>query len=103
MRRARMSKAVLYVVATPIGNLDDWSLRAQATLKAVHRIAAEDTRHSARLMQHFGIETRLLALHDHNEQSRVESLLAELDEGRDIALISDAGTPLISDPGYRLV
>jgi 16S rRNA (cytidine1402-2'-O)-methyltransferase len=98
-----MSKGVLYVVATPIGNLDDWSLRAQATLRAVHLIAAEDTRHSARLMQHFNIGTRLLALHDHNEQSRVESVLADLDAGHDVALISDAGTPLISDPGYRLV
>lgn len=94
---------VLYVVATPIGNLEDWSLRAVATLKAVSVIAAEDTRHSLRLMQHFDIGTKLIALHDHNEGAKVESLLADLREGRDIALISDAGTPLISDPGYRLV
>jgi 16S rRNA (cytidine1402-2'-O)-methyltransferase len=94
---------VLYVVATPIGNLDDWSPRAVATLKAASVIAAEDTRHSSRLMQHFGIETPLTALHDHNEGARVEGLLARLQAGEDIALISDAGTPLISDPGYRLV
>lgn len=94
---------VLYVVATPIGNLEDWSPRAVATLKAVSVIAAEDTRHSGRLMQHFDIGTRLMALHDHNEGAKVASLLADLREGRDIALISDAGTPLISDPGYRLV
>src|SRR6218665_2244976 len=94
---------VLYVVATPIGNLEDWSPRAIATLKAVSVIAAEDTRHSGRLMQHFDIGTRLIAVHDHNEGFKVESLLADLQAGRDIALISDAGTPLISDPGYRLV
>ncbi|MGH8492399.1 MAG: 16S rRNA (cytidine(1402)-2'-O)-methyltransferase [Moraxellaceae bacterium] len=94
---------VLYVVATPIGNLEDWSPRAVATLKAVSVIAAEDTRHSGRLMQYFDIGTRLMALHDHNEGAKVESLLMDLREGRDIALISDAGTPLISDPGYRLV
>ncbi len=94
---------VLYVVATPIGNLEDWSMRAVATLKAVTVIAAEDTRHSGRLLQHFDITTRAIALHDHNESSRVEALLAQLQEGADVALISDAGTPLISDPGYRLV
>lgn len=94
---------VLYVVATPIGNLEDWSPRAVATLKAVSSIAAEDTRHSARLMQQFGITTPLLALHDHNESSRVAHVLARIDAGEDMALISDAGTPLISDPGYRVV
>jgi len=98
-----MTKAVLYVVATPIGNLDDWSMRAQATLRRVALIAAEDTRHSLRLLQHFAIDTRLVPLHEHNEQGRVDALLAELEAGHDIALISDAGTPLISDPGYRLV
>lgn len=98
-----MTKAVLYVVATPIGNLEDWTPRAQAVLRSAHLIAAEDTRHSIRLMQHFGIETRLVALHEHNEQGRLEGLLADLEAGKDIALISDAGTPLISDPGYRLV
>jgi 16S rRNA (cytidine1402-2'-O)-methyltransferase len=94
---------VLYVVATPIGNLEDWSPRAVATLRAVSVIAAEDTRHSSRLMQHFNIATPLLAVHDHNEGSRAASLVVRLQAGDDIALISDAGTPLISDPGYRLV
>lgn len=94
---------VLYVVATPIGNLDDLSARAAATLKRVALIAAEDTRHSSRLLQHFGISTPSLALHDHNEQDQIERLLARLAAGDDIALISDAGTPLVSDPGYRLV
>lgn len=94
---------VLYVVATPIGNLDDWSPRAVATLKAVAVVAAEDTRHSGRLLQHFGIGTPLVAVHDHNEGARVEGLVARLAAGEDIALISDAGTPLVSDPGYRLV
>lgn len=94
---------VLYVVATPIGNLQDWSPRAVATLKAASVVAAEDTRHSGRLLQHYDITTRLLALHDHNESARTETLVAQLQAGEDIALISDAGTPLISDPGYRLV
>lgn len=98
-----MSGGVLYVVATPIGNLADWSPRAVDTLKAVALVAAEDTRHSMRLLQHFDIGTRLVAVHDYNEAGQVESLLARLAAGDDIALISDAGTPLISDPGYRLV
>lgn len=96
-------KGVLYVVATPIGNLEDWSPRAIATLKLVAVVAAEDTRHSGRLLQHFNIPTRLVAVHDHNEAGRVQGLLEQLERGEDIALISDAGTPLISDPGYRLV
>jgi 16S rRNA (cytidine1402-2'-O)-methyltransferase len=94
---------VLYIVATPIGNLDDISLRAIATLKAVELIAAEDTRHSKRLLNHLGIETRLISCHQHNEVARTEEILEKLVAGNDIALISDAGTPLISDPGYRLV
>lgn len=94
---------ILYVVATPIGNLDDISTRATKVLSHVHRIAAEDTRHSSRLLQHLGINTPLVALHDHNEAGRVQQLIAQLVAGEDIALISDAGTPLISDPGYRLV
>lgn len=94
---------VLYVVATPIGNLDDWSPRAVATLKAVRLVAAEDTRHSGRLLQHFDIATPLVAVHDHNEGARSEGMVARLAAGEDIALISDAGTPLVSDPGYRLV
>ena len=96
-------KGVLYVVATPIGNLDDWSPRAVATLKSVNLVAAEDTRHSGRLLQHFNISTRLFALHDHNESARVDGLVAQMQAGESLALISDAGTPLISDPGYRLV
>ncbi len=94
---------ILYVVATPIGNLDDISARAIHVLGHVVRIAAEDTRHSARLLQHLGINTSLVAVHDHNEAGRVQSLINQLLAGDDIALISDAGTPLISDPGYRLV
>ena len=94
---------VLYVVATPIGNLDDWSPRAIATLKHVSVVAAEDTRHSGRLLQHFGIDTPLMAVHDHNEGSRSAGLVARMQAGEDLALISDAGTPLVSDPGYRLV
>jgi 16S rRNA (cytidine1402-2'-O)-methyltransferase len=94
---------VLYIVATPIGNLDDISLRAIATLKAVELIAAEDTRHSKRLLNHLGIETRMISCHEHNEAARSEEIIRKLEAGGDIALISDAGTPLISDPGYRLV
>jgi len=94
---------VLYVVATPIGNLEDWSPRAVATLRAVRVIAAEDTRHSGRLLQHFDIATPMLALHDHNEGARALALVERLQAGEDVGLISDAGTPLISDPGYRLV
>ncbi len=94
---------ILYVVATPIGNLDDISRRATQVLAQVARIAAEDTRHSARLLQHLGINTPLVAVHDHNEAGRVQSLIAQLVAGDSLALISDAGTPLISDPGFRLV
>lgn len=91
------------MVATPIGNLDDLSPRATRTLAGVDVVAAEDTRHSGRLLSHLGIHKRLIALHDHNEKDRAASLLVELEAGRDVALISDAGTPLISDPGYVLV
>ncbi|TYC59541.1 16S rRNA (cytidine(1402)-2'-O)-methyltransferase [Marinobacter sp. BW6] len=93
----------LYVVATPIGNLDDLSPRAARTLASVDVVAAEDTRHSGRLLNHLGIQKRMIALHDHNEKDRAAGILAELNAGRDVALISDAGTPLISDPGYVLV
>ncbi len=93
----------LYVVATPIGNLGDLSPRAQATLQQVDLIAAEDTRHSASLLHHFGITTSLISLHEHNERQQAKLLVARCREGLSIALISDAGTPLISDPGYRVV
>lgn len=95
--------ACLYIVATPIGNLSDISQRAIDTLKQVTLIAAEDTRHSGHLLQHYSITTPTLSLHEHNEQQRSELLLAKLQQGESVALISDAGTPLISDPGYRLV
>ena len=94
---------VLYVVATPIGNLDDLSPRALLTLNEVSLIAAEDTRHSSKLLRHFGILTPLTAFHEHNEREKTAELVAFLGNGKSIALISDAGTPLVSDPGYRLV
>jgi 16S rRNA (cytidine1402-2'-O)-methyltransferase len=93
----------LWVVATPIGNRDDLTPRAIQTLRAVAVIAAEDTRHSRPLMAHFNIDTPLFALHDHNERAAVDAVVRRLCSGDDIALISDAGTPLISDPGFRLV
>ena len=94
---------VLYVVATPIGNLDDLSPRARQVLAEVDVVAAEDTRHSGNLLNHFGIRTPLLSLHDHNEAERAEQLIPRLQAGDSVALISDAGTPLISDPGFELV
>ena len=97
------SPGTLYIVATPIGNLDDISLRALQVLAKVDRIAAEDTRHSQRLLGHHGIRTPLMSLHEHNERQKVQGLLAELEQGLSLALISDAGTPLISDPGFPLV
>lgn len=93
----------LYVVATPIGNLADMVPRALDILKTVALVAAEDTRHSGRLLRHFGIDTPLVSYHDRGGADQGEAVLAALAEGRDVALISDAGTPLISDPGYRLV
>lgn len=94
---------VLYVVATPIGNLDDISARALRVLREVKLIAAEDTRHSQRLLQHFGIETPLAPCHEHNEREQGGRFITRLLDGDDVALISDAGTPLISDPGFHLV
>jgi 16S rRNA (cytidine1402-2'-O)-methyltransferase len=96
-------QAILYIVATPIGNLDDISVRACHILKSVDIIAAEDTRHSSRLLSHYGIGTSCLSLHEHNEAGRTSQLLDRMGSGHSVALISDAGTPLISDPGYRLV
>jgi len=94
--------ACLYIVATPIGNLSDMSQRAIEVLKSVDMIAAEDTRHSGFLLQHYAIKTPSVSLHDHNEQQKSATLLVRLQQGESIALISDAGTPLISDPGYKL-
>ncbi len=95
--------ATLYIVATPIGNLEDITLRALRILKEVDLIAAEDTRHSRKLLRHYGIPTPLTPYHEHNEQSRTPELVEALRGGKSLALISDAGTPAISDPGYRLV
>lgn len=98
-----LNKNTLYIVATPIGNKDDISLRAIETLRSVDRIYAEDTRHSSVLLRHHGIATPTVSLHEHNEEQRVTSVVTFLQGGNSAALISDAGTPLISDPGYRLV
>jgi len=95
--------ASLFIVATPIGHLDDITRRAIDVLKSVDLIAAEDTRHSAKLLQHYDIRTPLVSYHDHSDASDVEALMARLRSGLSIALISDAGTPMVSDPGYRLV
>ena len=93
----------LWIVATPIGNLADLSPRARDTLRAVALIAAEDTRHSAALLVHAGAQARVVALHEHNERDQCARIVERLLAGDDVALISDAGTPLVSDPGYRLV
>ncbi|MGB3871224.1 MAG: 16S rRNA (cytidine(1402)-2'-O)-methyltransferase [Stenotrophomonas sp.] len=95
--------ATLYVVATPIGNLADLSPRAQEVLRSVVAICAEDTRHTGQLLSHFGIGKPLVALHDHNEEAMTERVVARLLGGESLALVSDAGTPLVSDPGFRLV
>ena len=94
---------ILYVVATPIGNLEDVTLRALRTLREVSLIAAEDTRRTARLLQHYSISTRTTSLHEHNEREKTPQLVERLRAGDSIALVSDAGTPLISDPGQTLV
>ena len=95
--------ATLYVVATPIGNLADLSSRAQEVLRSVAAICAEDTRHTGQLLSHFGISKPLVALHDHNEEAMAERVVARLLGGESLAVVSDAGTPLVSDPGFRLV
>ena len=97
------SKPTLYVVATPIGNLRDVSLRALDVLKSVDAVAAEDTRITARLLNHYGIANRMIALHEHNEKRMAPQLLEHLAAGRSVALVSDAGTPAISDPGALVV
>ena len=93
----------LYVVATPMGNLQDISLRGLAVLKSVAAVACEDTRHSQRLLEAFGIKTKLVALHEHNEQVAVGQVIKMLEAGQHVALITDAGTPAVSDPGARAV
>ena len=94
---------ILYVVATPIGNLEDVTLRALRILREVSVIAAEDTRRTARLLQHYSISTRTTSLHEHNEHVKARQLVERLQSGESVALVSDAGTPLVSDPGHHLV
>lgn len=98
-----MAEGILYCVATPIGNLEDITARALRILAEVSKVYAEDTRVTRRMFAHFGIQNTLESLHDHNETSRVAQIQRELAEGMSVALVSDAGTPLISDPGYKLV
>lgn len=95
--------AALYVVATPIGNLSDLTLRALDTLRSVSLVACEDTRHSGRLLKHHEIHSQLVSLNEHNEARRIPDFIAQIEAGKSIALISDAGTPTVSDPGQRLV
>ena len=97
------SAGTLYIVATPVGNLEDITFRAVKVLKQVDLIAAEDTRHSKKLLSHYDIKTKLVSCHEHNEANKTHQIIAHLKNGLDIALISDAGTPSISDPGYKLV
>lgn len=99
----RQGSAALYVVATPLGNLGDITVRALEVLRAVDRIAAEDTRHTRKLLQHYGIGKPLLAVHRHNEQRSAQRLIERLAAGESLALVSDAGTPAVSDPGARVV
>jgi 16S rRNA (cytidine1402-2'-O)-methyltransferase len=94
---------MLYIVATPIGNLGDMTYRGVETLRSVGRVACEDTRQTRKLLDHFGIETPMVSYHEHNEAARSAELLEMLERGESVGLVSDAGTPLISDPGYRLV
>jgi len=101
--KATATGGTLYVVATPIGNLRDLTPRAADILGSVSLIAAEDTRHTGQLLQLFGIDTRLTPLHEHNEGGKVDSLIAALLGGESVAIVSDAGTPLISDPGFSLI
>jgi len=102
-KRQLRSAGTLYLVATPIGNLADITHRALDVLNKVALIACEDTRHTRKLLQHYGIGTRTISYHEHNEQDRARQLVELLREGKDVAIVSDAGTPAISDPGFRLV
>lgn len=101
--QSEISVGTLYIVPTPIGNLADITQRALTILEKVDLVAAEDTRHTGLLLQHFAINARLFSLHDHNEQQKADVLISKLQQGESIALVSDAGTPLINDPGYHLV
>src|SRR5689334_6913659 len=94
---------ILYIVATPIGNLGDISTRAADTLRTVDTIACEDTRHTQKLLNHLGIKKKLISYHEHNEESRSDELITTLSEGKSVAVVSDAGTPAINDPGFRIV
>jgi len=98
-----LSSAALYIVPTPIGNMNDITLRALTVLEQVDLICAEDTRHTGKLLAHHNVTTQTMSVHDHNERQRVQTLVNKLEQGQSIALVSDAGTPLISDPGYHLV
>ncbi|MFO7839972.1 MAG: 16S rRNA (cytidine(1402)-2'-O)-methyltransferase [Desulfosalsimonadaceae bacterium] len=102
-KQARPRAGTLYIVATPIGNLADITLRALEILESVDLIAAEDTRHSRRLLSHYNISARLLSCHEHNESERARELVQRLAGGESVALLSDAGTPAVSDPGYRIL
>lgn len=102
-RSSSRDKGTLYVVATPLGNLEDLSSRAVRVLAEVDLVACEDTRHTRKLLSHLSLKTPTLSYHEHNEEERAHQLVAHLREGKNVALVSDAGTPLLSDPGYRLV
>lgn len=101
--RSEVGAGCLYVVATPIGNLEDISMRALRVLKEADLIACEDTRQTLKLLSHFGLSKRLVSYHEHNEMTRAAEIVIELEQGAKVALVSDAGTPAISDPGHRLV
>jgi 16S rRNA (cytidine1402-2'-O)-methyltransferase len=103
LKEARPVAGTLFIVATPIGNLSDITERARQTLARVAVVAAEDTRHTGQLLSQYGVSVPMFALHEHNEADRADALVARLVGGEDVALVSDAGTPLVSDPGYRLV
>src|ERR1700752_3239841 len=102
-QQSNVHEACLYLVATPIGNLEDITLRALRILKEADQIACEDTRHTLKLLQHYNIQKPLVSYHEHNELTRAPELVVSMEQGAQIALVSDAGVPLVSDPGYRLV